>query len=124
MQTLFLTGSSGALSAAIRDRYLSDGWCVAGFDRSRTDFSHPNFAFFEIDAMSESSVEGAFANARGLFGDPRALIATVGGVRSWKPVVETPLEDFQFLVNLNLISFFLSAKHAMKLMKGQGSVVS
>jgi NAD(P)-dependent dehydrogenase (short-subunit alcohol dehydrogenase family) len=124
MPTLYLTGSSGALSTAIRDRYLAAGWNVAGFDRTSNGFAHERFAFFESDAMSEASVESAFSKARDAFGAPRALVATVGGVRSWKTVEETPLEDFRFLVELNLVSFFLAAKHAMKLMQDEGSIVS
>jgi NAD(P)-dependent dehydrogenase (short-subunit alcohol dehydrogenase family) len=124
MPTLFLTGSSGALAAAIRDRYLDAGWNVAGFDRSAKAFVHERFAFFEIDAANEASVESAFAKARDAVGAPRALIATVGGVRSWKTIEETPIEDFRFLVDLNLVSFFLAAKHGMKMMQKEGSIVS
>ena len=124
MPTLFLTGSSAALACAIRALYLAEGWSVAGFDRAPNDFLHERFAFFAIDATSESSVESAFTEASERFGHPRALIATIGGVRSWKTIEETPLEDFRFLVDLNLVSFFLAAKHAMKLMPTEGSIIS
>lgn len=124
MPTLFLTGSSGALAAAIRDRYLDAGWSVAGFGRVANDFSHERFSFFESDAMNEASVESAFGKATRALGAPRALIATVGGVRPWRTVEETSFEDFRFLVDLNLTTFFVTAKHAMKLMEGRGSIVS
>ncbi|HWF43398.1 MAG TPA: SDR family oxidoreductase, partial [Candidatus Kapabacteria bacterium] len=52
------------------------------------------------------------------------LIATVGGVKPWKPVSETSLEDFRYLMELNLVSFFLAAKYAMLNMREGGAIVS
>ena len=66
-----------------------------------------------MDATDESSVEQAFGNATHELGIPRALVATVGGVRPWKTVAETSAQDFRFLFELNLASFFISAKQAM-----------
>lgn len=124
MPTLFLTGSSGALATVIRDYFLNEGWSVAGFDRTNNSFSHPSFRFYEMNAMEEASVESAFAKARSEMGTPRTLVATVGGIRPWKSVAEMPVEDFRFLFELNLTSFFLAAKQAMRMMSGEGTIVS
>jgi NAD(P)-dependent dehydrogenase (short-subunit alcohol dehydrogenase family) len=124
MQTLYLTGSSGALAAAVREHYLSQGWNVAGFDRTDDGFRHNNFRFYQSDAFSESSISENFQKALADLGTPRALVATVGGVKPWTSVSDMSLEDFRFLVDLNLVSFFLAAKHAMRLMKDGGTITS
>ncbi len=124
MPTLYLTGSSGALAQSIRDRFIAEGWSVGGFSQQVDGFVHERFRFFEIDATNEESVETSFKQARATIGVPRALIATVGGVRPWQSIEETSLDDFRYLIDLNFTSFFLAAKHAMKLMSDQGSIIS
>src|SRR5438093_1300347 len=113
MSTLFLTGSTGALGSAIRENYLAEGWSVAGFSHKDDGFTHERYRFWAMDATDEASVEQAFKNAARDLGAPRVTVATVGGVKSWKPIAETPIEDFRFLFELNLLSFFISAKQAL-----------
>jgi NAD(P)-dependent dehydrogenase (short-subunit alcohol dehydrogenase family) len=124
MSTLFLTGSTGALGGAIRTMYLNDGWNVAGFSHEDDGFTHEHYRFYSVDATNEPSVEQAFTNASRDLGMPRALVATIGGVKPWKTVSEIPIEDFRFLFELNLVSFFISAKQVMRLMPGEGTIIS
>ncbi len=125
MLTLFLTGATGALGRAVREKYLAEGWNVAGFAHKDDGFAHKHYRFWPMDASDEASVEQSFSKASQEFGTPRSLIATVGGVRPWKTVAETPIEDFRALFELNLASFFLSAKHALRLMPpGEGTIIS
>ncbi len=124
MPTLYLTGATGSLGGAIRKTYLAGGWHVAGFARHDDGFAHAHYRFLPMEATAEPSVEQGFGNAYGEFGAPRAAIATVGGVRPWRTVAETPMEDFRALFELNLASFFLPAKHALKLMSGEGTIIS
>ncbi len=124
MPTLFLTGSTGALGGAIRKTYLDNGWSVAGFSHEDDGFTHERYRFYAVDATNESSIEQTFGNASRDLGTPRALVATVGGVKPWKSVSEMPIEDFRFLFELNLASFFIAAKQAMRLMSGVGTIIS
>ncbi|SRR5579883_1345296 len=124
MPTLFLTGSTGALGSAIRSHYLNAGWSVAGFSYSDDSFTSKQYRFYAVDITSESSTEEAFQKAASEMGVPDALVATVGGIRSWKPVAETSVDDFRALLDLNLVSFFVSAKQALKLMDKGGAIVS
>ncbi len=124
MPTLFLTGATGGLASAIREKYLAEGWNVAGFAHKDDHFNHEHYHFYEMNAVEEQSVERRFAMAAQELGPPRALIATVGGVRPWKSVADTPLEDFRALLDLNLTSVFLSAKHALRRMRESGAMVS
>jgi NAD(P)-dependent dehydrogenase (short-subunit alcohol dehydrogenase family) len=121
---LYLTGATGALGTSIRDLYLERGWRVVGFDRSEGP-QIAGYSHIAADLSSEDSVESAFQRAATEAGPPRGLIATVGGVSSWKSVDEMTLDDFQHLIKLNLETYFLAARHAMRLMKsaGRGSII-
>lgn len=121
---LFLTGVPGALASVIRDVYRSEGWQVAGFGRHEDSASHAHYSWFKMDATNEASVTDAFELATQRVGTPDAVIATVGGVRSWKPVAETSLADFRDLFELNLQSFFLTAREAMRLLVDKGRIIS
>jgi NAD(P)-dependent dehydrogenase (short-subunit alcohol dehydrogenase family) len=124
MPTLFLTGSSGALGSAICNYYLDKGWTVAGFSHTKDSFTHERFRFYSMDATNEESVEAAFTAAASDLGKPRALIATIGGVRPWKTVAETSVDDFRSLLRLNLLSFFITAKYGMRLIGDPGTIIS
>ncbi|MDP4237270.1 MAG: SDR family oxidoreductase [Bacteroidota bacterium] len=125
-QTLYLTGSSGALGSETRGYFLERGWNVAGFDAIDDGFENKNFFFQKIDSTSELSVQTAFESAVLTFGPPRTLFATIGGLRPWSPHQEISIEDFRFITELNLISTFTCVKHATKLMKllSIGSIIT
>jgi NAD(P)-dependent dehydrogenase (short-subunit alcohol dehydrogenase family) len=124
MPVLFLTGSTGALGGAIRAKFLEEGWNVAGFSHEDDGLIHEHYRFYAVDATNEPSIEQAFTQATRDLGTPRVLISTIGGVRPWKTVSEMPIEDFRFLFELNLASFFIAAKQAMRLMSGEGTIIS
>jgi len=126
MSTLYLTGSSGGLGLVIRQYYLDRGWNVVGFDLSGDDYEHSNYLFIAFDSADERSVESAFAQAAGRFGVPRALIATIGGIKPWASIENVDISDFQFVLQLNLTSAFIAIKQAVKLMKPAdvGSIVT
>lgn len=126
MNTLFLTGSSGGLGRAIRSYFLEREWRVAGFDAFDDNFSHEQFLFHPIDSISEQSVGDAFSGARNEFGEPRTLIATIGGLKPSAPIDEVSLEDLRFTLEINITSLFLTVKHALQMMKplARGSVIT
>ncbi len=126
MATLFLTGSSGGLGRAIRGFYLDKGWNVAGFDAFDDNFKHNKYSFDTIDSTNETSVDTTFNTASLKFGIPDQLIATIGGIKPPVNFDEMTFLDFLRVVNLNLVSTFVCAKEAVKLMKpvGKGSIVT
>lgn len=126
MNTLYLTGSSGGLGRAIRAYFLERGWSVAGFDAFDDNFKHDRFLFFKIDSISESSVEQAFSNAAGEFGAPRTLVATIGGLKPPSTLDEVTIDDFRFMMDINVTSLFLCTKHAAKMMRtnNSGSIIT
>jgi NAD(P)-dependent dehydrogenase (short-subunit alcohol dehydrogenase family) len=123
MPVLFLTGASGALGFAIRHLFLEKGWSVAGFDHTASPFEAPNYKAFIINATDECSVLTGFEAAARALGKPDLVVSTVGGVKSWKTIRETPVEDARFLIELNYISAFLAIKCGTELMADTGGSI-
>lgn len=124
MPVLFLTGSTGALGSTVRNRFLEAGWSVAGFSRKTDNFEHPAYRYYPANMADEASADKAFTAACLDIGPPNMLIATIGGVRPWKQIKEMPAEDFRYLFELNLMTFFVASKLAMKVMAAGGTIIS
>ncbi|HET9137377.1 MAG TPA: SDR family oxidoreductase [Candidatus Kapabacteria bacterium] len=126
MSTLFITGSSGGLGSAIRAFYLDKGWKVAGFDAFDNGFRSDNFLFTKIDSTNEASVAEAFGSASKSLGEITQLISTIGGLKPWSTVEDLSVDDFRFVMDLNLLSTFLCTREAIRLMKPEasGSIVT
>ena len=126
MPLLFLTGASGALATAVRSLYLERGWQVAGFDHRNDGFASDTYQFYECNALDDGAMNAAITTATQQHGAPRALIATVGGVKPWKAVQEITADDFKFLIDLNLNSAFYALRSTLPLMQqaGIGSIVT
>ncbi len=124
--TLYLTGSSGGLGSATRTYFLERGWNVVGMDVFDDGFKNDRFFFQKIDSTNETSVELVFQNAYKKFGAPRLLFATIGGLKPWASHEEMSIEDFRFVVDLNLIATFTCVKQATKLMRsvGKGTIIT
>jgi NAD(P)-dependent dehydrogenase (short-subunit alcohol dehydrogenase family) len=110
MPALYLTGSSGALSASIRELYLERGWEVVGFDRKDDGFKHTQYQFIAANALDAASMFEAFNRPTS---PPRALIATVGGIKPWMNAEEIPPTDFDLVIQLNLHSVFYAIRAAL-----------
>jgi NAD(P)-dependent dehydrogenase (short-subunit alcohol dehydrogenase family) len=120
MPVLFLTGASGALGSSIRQLFLAKGWAVAGFDHAESKFEAFSYRAFLINATDECSVMTGFEAAAMALGKPDLVVSTVGGVKSWKTIRETPVEDARFLIELNYVSAFLALKCGTELMSESG----
>ena len=75
-----------------------------------------------MDVTSESSVAEGFAAALRLFGRLDLLVSNAGILVSGD-IDEFPVEQWKKVVDVNLNGYFLAAKHAARIMKGQGSGV-
>lgn len=123
MPVLFLTGASGALGSITKSIFLEQGWSVAGFTHISDTFQAEGYRGFIMNATDETSVMTAFQAASMGVGKPDLIISTVGGIRSWKTIRDTPAEDVRYLLELNYVSAFLSVKFGMELMEESGGAI-
>lgn len=104
-----VTGAAGGIGSAVAARLRADGWQVAGLDRT------------DADLTDETAVAAALRD----LGTVGALV-TCAGVTAGAPAHETSLADWRAVLDANLTSAFLCAKHALPGMMaaGRGVIVT
>lgn len=129
MNTVLLTGGTGALGAVVAPRLVADGYrlivpyisekeAIRFRASAAPDVIEPT-TFIRADMLNQDEVERVFASfpsGHRLY----SLVHLLGGVRSFKPVAETTPEDWDELMRLNLRSLFLAARLAMRVFQENG----
>jgi NAD(P)-dependent dehydrogenase (short-subunit alcohol dehydrogenase family) len=120
-QVIVITGAAGNLGAAVARAFQSTGAKLALADRAEgrlqqlfPDLIDSPACFFadSVDITDAASVEAMAGETIRRFGRIDALINTAGGYRAGTPLHETPLETWDFMLNLNARSVFI-ASHAI-----------
>ncbi len=122
-----ITGASGglgesmaiALSAqganiAILD--LKDGTAVAKKLKTKSKY-------YKLDVTNEEEIKKVVSEIIKEFGSIDILINNAG-VYFTTPIVETKVEDWDKLININLRGYFLMAKHCVPKMKKGGRIIN
>jgi len=117
-----VTGAASGIGAATARKLMADGWRVACLDRNidgATSTAGNRGIAIAIDVSDETSTIAAFATVHEAFGGLDALV-TAAGVIETTPFLDTSVEQFRRLFDINVIGSFLSVREGAKLM-GPGS---
>jgi NAD(P)-dependent dehydrogenase (short-subunit alcohol dehydrogenase family) len=124
--TVIVTGGTGGLGAAVTSVLLDGGWrvvvpWVAERELERVE-EHERLELVRADLLEPESVAGV-ADAAGA--DLRAVVNLVGGFAAGGRVHETPVQDFEGQLRLNLRPAYLMCAAAVPrlLEAGGGSIV-
>jgi NAD(P)-dependent dehydrogenase (short-subunit alcohol dehydrogenase family) len=125
-----VTGGAKGIGGAASRAFLRDGAQVAIIDRDKTepDFVTANpgsVLYLTADVSKESQVRAAIEQAATAFGGIDYLVNNAG-IQRYNAVTETTEAEWDEVMNVNLKSAFLCAKHAIPHMKrrGKGVVVN
>lgn len=124
--TVLVTGGSGGLGGAVVRRLAMDGWRVVAPDVSAPRSPVEGVEYVPADLFDPVAVAAAVDVAAG---DPDrplgAVVNLVGGYAAGGLVHETPVEDFEAQLRLNLRPTYLVCHHALPRLvaAGGGSVV-
>lgn len=124
----FVTGGTGALGRAVTGRFLSDGYRVAVTYRAENEWEALRREYepatqtgsllgVRADVTQAGSVSEAIGSAAQQFDDLRVLIHLAGGYRGGERVESAAEDTVRGMIELNLISAFWSAKHAIPHLK-------
>jgi len=117
--TVLVTGATGGLGPAVVAAFLADGWRVVATSRSGRPpqdlVGHDRLESVATDLFEPADVAEAVTVAAGdRAGAPlRALVNLVGGYAVGGPVHETPVEQFERQLTLNLRPTYLVTKAAL-----------
>jgi NAD(P)-dependent dehydrogenase (short-subunit alcohol dehydrogenase family) len=130
MKSVLITGGTGGLGSEVTLRLISEGYRCSVPYRSQEEAQNlrarvvpqqrDQLFLFESDLSTETGMQAAFDAAAGM-GPLHALVHLMGGVRGFQPIDETSVEDWDFLMNLNLRSYFLATRLAMKHFRESGA---
>lgn len=133
-QVVVVTGAAGNLGQAVMHAFLEAGAKLALVDH-RADRLHklypdltdtPDHLLVQgIDLTDASAVEAMAAKVVAHFGQIDVLVNTAGGYRAGTPVHETPVETWDYMLNLNARSAFLASRAVVPHMleRGSGKVI-
>ncbi len=130
-----ITGAAGNLSVAVAHAFHSAGAKLALIDRTSSRlpnlFPHlansPDHLFAPpTDVTDPGSVAAAVEEIIRRFGRIDALVNIAGGYRAGAPLHETPLSDWDFMLNLNARSVFVVCQAVIPhmLRQGDGRIVN
>jgi NAD(P)-dependent dehydrogenase (short-subunit alcohol dehydrogenase family) len=129
-RVIMVAGASGNLGQAIARAFYAAGANLVLLDRApdRLPQLFPELAGLldhlllgSVDAGGAESVERAVQSALERLGRIDVLANAVGGYRAGQPVHETPLEAWDFMLNLNARTAFVLSRAVVPAMLAQGS---
>jgi NAD(P)-dependent dehydrogenase (short-subunit alcohol dehydrogenase family) len=128
----FITGGTGALGSAVTARFLADGMSVAVSYRDPAEWRALEGSLvktagagrllgFETDLLSEESTGKSISAAAQSFGGLRVLAHLAGGYAGGATVESVEARTVRAMIDLNLVSAFWAAKHAIPHLKRSGA---
>jgi NAD(P)-dependent dehydrogenase (short-subunit alcohol dehydrogenase family) len=125
--TVLVTGGTGGLGVAVTTTLRDQGWQVLVPWRQESELARlgddtKGITLIQADLTDPDSVRDCVAAAGS---DLRAVVNLVGGFAIGGQVHETPVEDFERMLSLNLRPTYLVCQAAIPVLKaaGGGSVV-
>lgn len=126
-----VTGACGALGSSVVEAFVEAGATVCAVDIVDIAAEESMLApkddvhFHRADATDEAEVERVVDEIVTRHGRIDHLCNVAGTWRGGSPIVETNLDEVEFLFEINVITAFLVSKHAIPhLRKTNGSIVN
>lgn len=125
--SVLITGGTGGLGGAVVSAFVAEGWrTVTPVRPGSADRLPPGAVAIEADLTVPAEVENAISVAAGDAAAPlRAVVNTVGGYAGSGPVHETPVDDFEDMLRVNLRPTYLVTAAALPhlVAAGGGAIV-
>lgn len=127
-KTAVITGAAGDIGASAARRFVAEGARVFLIDRDRKRLEEvaadlgDAAATLTTDITSEDSIRSAAATIADQ-GTIDVLFANAGVEQDYIPVTEFSSEEFERVININLVGAFLTAKYLIARMTDGGSVI-
>jgi NAD(P)-dependent dehydrogenase (short-subunit alcohol dehydrogenase family) len=129
-RVVMVTGAAGNLGSAVARAFQAAGAKLVLVDRAAdrlprlfpalADSPH-HFLATSVDLTNVEAVETMVHETAKRFGRVDVLVNTAGGFRAGTPVHETPLETWDFMLNLNARTVFIASRAVIPHMLQQGS---
>lgn len=132
-KTVLISGATGGLGKAVTNTFLGAGATVIISYRNKEDLppleeglieTDRKPVYIKADLSREESVNALFKRISRDYHSLDLLIHLVGGFWMGGEVAETPIEKWNFMMTINLMTTFLCTREAFALMKrGSGGKI-
>lgn len=122
-----VTGGARGIGEGIVRRYVAEGarCVIADIDVEAGERLAAELGaatvFVRTDVTDEDDIVVAIETCRSAFGSLDVMVNNAGVVGVQGPIADTPLDQYERTMAILLTSVFLGTKHAMAVMKEQGS---
>jgi len=121
-RAVLITGVAGGIGAATAKLFARERWQVIGIDCCAPTGDIPLARFIHADLGDPAVFEQLFAEVKEAAGHLDALVNNAA-VQVCKRLIETTLDEWDTLMNVNLRATFLTMKHAHPLLRQPGAAV-
>ena len=128
-----ITGAASGIGLATAERLLASGWKVAALDRDAKALqSHyrqrggpSNLLVAPLDVTDEAAVQSVVTRAGEALGGLDGVVNSAG-IAADVPALETPVDLFRKVLDVNVTGTFIVARAAARIMKerGGGAIVN
>jgi len=116
-RTVLITGANGGIGRAAVGHFSAQGWRVVGVDINPAAFEFPKVGLFiQTDIAQPENVVDLFKQTTAFTPTLNALVNNAA-VQIAKPLLETTLEEWDALMDVNLRAIFASVQQAYPLLK-------
>lgn len=124
-RTVLITGANGGIGRAAVMEFSRAGWTVIGVDRDALNFEFPESGWFiQTDISIPENVAALFRQVGERHFGLNALVNNAA-IQIAKPLIETSLEEWDRLMDINLRAVFYSVKLAYPLIRPvEGAIVN
>lgn len=132
-KVVLITGSTGELGRVVVETFVNASCQVIGTYRNEKAYQElqkrlntpSNLRGISVSLTDEDSVNQLFEEIRNRYGCLDALLHLAGGFWMGGTLWETPLAEWQRMMDMNMLTTFLCARGAAEIMKtcGGGSIV-
>jgi NAD(P)-dependent dehydrogenase (short-subunit alcohol dehydrogenase family) len=122
-----ITGAASGIGAATAERLIASGWKVALLDRDESvleavhnaHVASPHVFAAPVDVTDEAAVEKAVDRAVAALGGLDGVVNSAG-IAVDIPALDTPVELFRKVLDVNVVGTFIVARAAARVMKARG----
>jgi NAD(P)-dependent dehydrogenase (short-subunit alcohol dehydrogenase family) len=121
-----VTGGASGIGLATVERLIAAGWRVGALDRDAAALAKLHSAHGErmrvgtLDVTDESATDAAVQEMAAAFGRLDGVVNSAG-IGLDKPALDTSVEQFRKVLDVNVIGTFIVGRAAARIMKPQGS---